>query len=133
MANFYINYHNTVGRDKNDSIFMDNYKQIILDLHRKKTFEEKVNGYSYTHYDILKYYLALEYCMNLFFLTLEKLTSETIIESEEKRKKEYRFELIQEIMAHRGIDIHDIYDTIKIIYSPIDFETALITYPHYEA
>lgn len=133
MANHYISYYNTIGKDSNDSVFIDNYKYILLELHKKQSFEESNNTYSYVQYDILKYHLAYEYCLNLFFLTLEKLSNETILESEARRKTEYNFKLVQEIMAHRGIDIHSIFDNIKIIYAPIDFATEQITYPHYEA
>lgn len=133
MANYYIDYYATISKDKNDSLFMDNYKEIILSIHKEQEFEEETKTYSYKQYEALKYHIAYEYCLNLFFLTLERLANETIEQSELRRKQEYSYKLVQEIMAHRGIDIHRIFENIKIIYAPIDFTTEEITYPHYEA
>lgn len=122
MATYFINYNNTVDVYKNNKDFMQVYGDIILDLHKRQDEEEKVIGYSYIQYDVLDYYVALAYCINLFFLVLERVKDETIKESEKRLKKLHKFDIIQTNMAHKGVDLDDIYERIAITYTPIEYE-----------
>ncbi|KAF5080372.1 hypothetical protein DSECCO2_120140 [anaerobic digester metagenome] len=118
MAEF-IGYTNTLDIAKNSAIFIDLYGDAIFELHRKQYDEEVKNGYSYKQYYVQQYHAAFEYCVNLFFLTLERLDNQTLEESEKAVKLAYSFAAIQENLAHEGIDLDSIFDAIRINYIPV--------------
>ena len=122
MPNYFINYKNTLDVNGNNIIFMEGHGDNIFNLHKQQDEDEKVNGHSYKQYDVLLHYMALEYCLNLLFLVLEKTEIQTILESEKELKDKYKFDYIQTQLAHKSIDLDRIYNDVFINYTPIEYE-----------
>ncbi len=122
MASYFINFDTIVNRTKNDTSFILLHIDRIIEIHKEQRDEEMGSFQSYKQYDALLHHVAYTYCLHLFFITLEKLEEESIEESEERHKKEYRFDEIQTNLAHKDIDLDRIYEQIKINYIPVEYE-----------
>jgi hypothetical protein len=112
----FINYNNTYNRRDNLGTYISLFGDTIFNLHKEQDIEERVNGYSRKQYEALVYRMVYDYCINLRFVVLETISNETIEESEARQKELYRFNEIQTNMAHRGIDIDALYNSIIIPY-----------------
>lgn len=121
MADIFIDFGVTVNKDVNDSIFMDNNGDAIISYLKKQQQEERILSYSYSQYSALVYNSAYNYCLFLFFMSLNTLVDESIIESTNRCKKEYKFNKVQTNLAHIGIDLHAIYDSIVLNYTPVEY------------
>lgn len=122
MDSYFINYATTIDKDENDSIFMDFYGDTIISLFKKQAREEEVNSYSYSQYRVLLYNVAYQYCLFLFFLSLDTLENETLDEAQRRCKLIYNYYAVQTNLAHVNIDIDSIYDSIVINYEPVEYE-----------
>lgn len=121
MSATFVDYNSTVSRGDNKLLYLDKNIDTIFDLHKKQIEEEETKMYSYKQYDVLLRYMAFEYCLNLFFLVLSELEEETIEDSEAKLKELYLFKEAQINLAHKGIDLDEIYEDIKINYTPVTY------------
>lgn len=121
MSNL-ISYNNTVDHKSNIKAFIALYGNKIFELHKQQDIEERINSYSKIQYEVSVYKMAYNYCLNLFFLSLETLKGETKDEATERVKEEYNFHSIQSNMAHKGIDLDAIYDIIVIHHTPVSYE-----------
>lgn len=117
----FINYNNTVESTKNNNILFSLYGDNIFKLVEKHSDVEKVISRSVYQYDINHYTTALDYCVNLYFLSLETLEDETYKQAEIRVKEKYKFRDIQTIMAHKGIDLDKIYTAIRINHTPLNY------------
>jgi hypothetical protein len=115
-----INYYTTLDKAKNKSLFIQMYGDKLFELYKKQHEQELVNGYSHVQYQAMVYKLAFIYCLNLLFLSLERLSNESYEESEKRQKELYDFSIIQSNMAHKGIDLDLIYNNLLITHIPID-------------
>lgn len=115
----FINYNNTVDKISNYKIFLSLYEDKMFELHSIQNDEEYTVGLSNKQFEIVGYNMAYEYCLNLYFLSLETLADETYIEAEIRIKEKYNFRNIQTQMAHIGINLDKIYDAIKINHEPL--------------
>jgi hypothetical protein len=122
MVTHFVNYYTTVDKLKNDKDFMDKHGDLIFLLHKQQIEEEKQLGYSYKQYDVLRYYMALDYCINLWFVILETLSNESITDAKLKAKERFNFKDIQTNLAHKNIDLDEIFNMIEINYTSVKYE-----------
>ena len=123
MSSYYIDYNFVADIAGNDKRFSANYASAMLHLHKLQESQEKAVGYSYEQYRVLLHYIALDYCVNLFMLSLKNLENETLDSAIRKQKKKYNYKNVQKHLAHFVIDLDDILSDVVMNYEPVVFET----------
>jgi len=122
MSNILIDFNITVNKLVNDNIFMESNGDVIISTLKRQVREESIHSYSYSQYQVLIHSVAYNYCLFLFFLVLNALKDETILESERRCKDLYHFDDIQTNLAHIGINLDSIYNSIVLNYIPVEYE-----------
>jgi hypothetical protein len=118
----FVGYNEVVSTPNNLSSFVDKNEEFLFNRVKQQCSENAVFAYSYAHYDSLLKVIAFHYCLNLFFLILERLENETIEESEIKLKEQYKFKEVQTNLAHNDINLDEIYNDILINFTPEEYD-----------